>query len=101
MVTVERTEDAVVLKLPSTTTEAQLRAMLRVYEESQPTVVDDELYESLGLPAVPEGEYDPEVGKVAVALGRLAKQGAWERVKDRFKAHPEYKDLLKTAGEEE
>ena len=93
MVTVKRTNEAVLLTLPADTSEAQLRAMLRVYEASRSSVLE-------GLPGVAEGDYDPAVGKVAVALGRTAKHGSWALIKEQFKDHPDYEKLLRTAGEE-
>ena len=100
MLTIERTSDAIVLKLPPETTEEQLAALVQTYESGRD--VDSIIIEENDLPSVGDDEFDPEVGRLAVSFGRSAKKGNWTYLKERFKSHPDYEELLRAAaGEEE
>jgi len=83
-------------------TDEEVRNLLSRYENiasSHETENKEEDIEQ--LPYIPDGEFDPLVGREAVALGRLAKKGSWDRIKERFRDHPQYAELLKAAGERE
>lgn len=100
MLTIERTDEYILLKVPSSTTEAQLQALVKKYQEIQSIELPPD-YANGPLPYVGDDEYDPEVGREAVALGRMAKKGSWKRVASQLVNHPEYDSLLKSIKEEE
>ena len=83
MLTVKRTKDHVVIKLPVDTTDEQVEAIIAHYEGTR--------INELGL--------TPEQAAVVEELSASAKQGRWERVKAMFADHPQYDKLLRAAGE--
>jgi hypothetical protein len=98
MLTIERTEEYILLKIPVTTTEEQLRAIQDAYNNVQPDYASLlKAEQEAGLMDEDGFITDPEV----LEISREAREGGWNQTKEVFKDHPRYEELLESAGEEE
>lgn len=100
MLTIERTEDYILLKIPSTTSEGQLLALQEAYERiKNKEFLLNQLENDAQRGLMDEDGFiiDPEISH----LSRIARKGGWKNLKAQFKDNAEFRQIAKTSLSEE
>lgn len=100
MLTIERTEDYILLKIPSTTSEGQLLALQEAYERiKNKEFLLNQLENDVQRGIMDEDGFiiDPEISR----LSRIARKGGWKNLKAQFNDNAEFQHIARTFSSEE